>query len=137
MPNSDSEGWLLSAHQIHAKLAARDRGEAVPIARVVVEEHAVVAKVATAVVAAAVKAAAASASTRMSTPTTAVAVEAVVEAAAMEVVEPAAAMEVAKTALTPAVKDQDAHALSSLAVRIHSFSAQMPVAAAAENIIIY
>ena len=40
--------------------------------------------------------------------------------------------------LTPAVKDQDAHALSSLAVRIHSFSAQMPVAvAAAENIIIY
>ena len=82
MPNSDSEGWLLSAHQIHAKLAARTRGEAVLIARVVVDMDQVVVVAAVAVAVAVV---AACASTRVSVATAVVAATVTAEEAAVAV----------------------------------------------------
>jgi hypothetical protein len=79
-------------------------------------------------------------STRMSTPTTVMVVPVVV-AAPVEAVEEVVvlAMEMAALDLASIVaeKDQDAHALSLLVAKIHSSSAQMQAAVAAENIIIY
>lgn len=136
MPNLDSEGWLLSAHQIHAKLAARTREEAVLTVKAEVVEAAMV-EVAAAVVVVA-EAVAAFASTRMSVPE--VAVVAVVAVVAMEVVVvavaemAATAAQVTNIALIPADKLQDAHALNSLVVKVQdSFNAQTPAAVAAEK----
>ena len=135
MPNLDSEGWLLSAHQIHAKLAARTREEAVLTVRAEVEAAMVEVAAAVVVVAEAV---AAFASTRMSVPE--VAVVAVVAVVAMEVVVvavaemAATAAQVTNIALIPADKLQDAHALNSLVVKVQdSFNAQTPAAVAAEK----